>query len=89
MYLTFWQDNETPAFQMTNHAMQGNETPPLVNRTPSPLVNNEEEREYSPTPGHISHHPISPVTIQNEILNGTITYSSDLEGKDLPKGLQI
>jgi hypothetical protein len=66
-----------------NHTIRGNETPPLVNQN-----DNKQERDVSPTvtPDHVNHHPINAATIQNEILSGNITYSSDPEGKDLPKG---
>ncbi len=66
---------------MTNHTTQGNETPPLVNK-------NDQQQGVSPTasPDHVNRHPINAATIQNEILNGNITYSNDPEGKDLPKG---
>jgi hypothetical protein len=72
---------------MANHTVQGNDAPP------SPLVNqneSEQETEISPTatPDHSNRHPIDTATIQNEILNGNITYSSDPEGKDLHKGIE-
>ena len=46
----------------------------------------EEDVQATESPDHVNHHPITTVTIQNEILNGNITYSNDPEGKDLPKG---
>ena len=48
----------------------------------------QEEEDVQPTesPDHVNHHPVTAVTIQNEILNGNIAYSNDPEGKDLPKG---
>ncbi|CAB3978605.1 Hypothetical predicted protein [Paramuricea clavata] len=78
---------ESPVLQMTNNqTIRGNETPPLVNQN-----DNKQERDVSPTvtPDHVNHHPINAATIQNEILSGNITYSSDPEGKDLPKDMEI
>lgn len=38
---------------------------------------------------NIDIQPIFAPTIHNEILNGNITYSRDIEGKDLPQGLCV
>ena len=68
---------------MTDHTVQGNETPVLVNQNDR---QDGETIQATENPDHTNHHPITAATIQNEILNGNITYSNDPEGKDLPKG---
>ena len=70
---------------MANHTAQSNDAPSLVNQN-----ENEQEREVSPTatPDHGNRHPVNAATVQNEILNGNITYSTDPEGKDLHKGMK-
>lgn len=78
---------ESPVFQMTNHTIQDNETVLVNNKNEDYQAGENTAPSSSVTTDHVNQtQPITAATIQNEILNGNITYSCDPEGKDLPKG---
>ncbi|XP_028397719.1 OTU domain-containing protein 4-like isoform X3 [Dendronephthya gigantea] len=76
------EQEESSVFQMTDHTVQAND---------ASLVDNDEKEDtpVNATPDPINHHPITAATIQTAIMNGSITYSNDPEGKDLHKDMEI